>query len=109
MECVHCGTGCFNRVIVDLAASAQRGGLCADCEAAEYGRVLEEPLRRRSDGCLLCAAEGAFALPVLDCLIEHDRGEELEYALDEATPLLCRDHASALLPAVAVDAGAQVH
>lgn len=109
MECVHCRSDCFNRVIVDLTASAQQGGLCADCEAAEYGRVLDDPLRRRSDGCLLCAAEGEYALAVLDCLIEHDGGDELEYTLDERTPLLCRDHASALLPDVTADPGAQLH
>lgn len=101
MECVHCGAAGFNRVVVDLGAAGDQGGLCSECERERYGRVLTEPLWQRADGCLLCAAAGEYALPLLECHIEHDDGDSVEYTLDDRTPLLCTEHAAELLPVVA--------
>lgn len=100
MECVHCEAPGFNRAIVPLAADEDLAAFCEDCEHRLYGRVLREPLWQRESGCILCPADGDVALPLVECVIEHGHDREVEFHLDEATPLLCSAHASELHPDV---------
>lgn len=94
MNCVHCGGDGFNRVVVRATDGAELGSLCEACEDETFGVTLEDRELRRTAGCQFCPADGPFALPVLECVVEWDDAArtDLEYALDEETPRLCRDH-----------------
>lgn len=96
MNCVHCGGDGFNRVVVRATDGAELGSLCEACEEETFGVTLEDGELRRTAGCHFCPADGPFALPVLECVVEWDDAArtELEYALDDETPRLCRAHLS---------------
>lgn len=100
MECVHCDGAGFNRAIVDLEAGMDLGAICGGCERRLYGQVLDQPIWQREDGCIFCQRSGDVALPRVECYIEHDHDTEVEFQLDDTTPLLCHAHAASLYEAV---------
>lgn len=93
LRCVRCNeqVGC-DRIAVEVATDAEVGGLCTDCERAEFGVVLRDRTWQRPTGCILCPRDGHFALPVIDLLIERpDRQDTLEYTAADG-PTLCDRH-----------------
>lgn len=93
LRCVRCNerVGC-ERAAVEAATDTAVGGLCTDCERAEFGLVLRDRTWQRPDGCALCPRDGHFALPLIDLLIERpDRPDTVEYAVADG-PALCDRH-----------------
>lgn len=93
MECVHCETDAFNRIIINPTTGDEHGGLCEDCEVSEFGLLTSEPLWQQDNGCGLCPSEADVSLPEIDCVIEWDDGTvDAEYSIQDTTLHLCMHH-----------------
>lgn len=109
MNCVSCGRRAgYNRVVVDLVSGVEVGGLCVDCEAEEFGKVLE---RGYWDGeeCGLCPRDGQFALPEWEAEATERDGDlhcSVSYSVTGGTPVLCDEHLHAIRPEEAPAAAA---
>lgn len=109
MECVNCGTENVDRLVVESTSDTAKGGVCTDCDAAQFGVLGSEPVWHHPTGCALCGEQTRFALPRIDCLIEwDDNTTEAEYSITESTLKLCADHAVTLLNIEHVDESGQV-
>lgn len=99
MECITCRRDdVFNRVVVNELSDRELGLFCADCESTTFGGLLDHPEWHQAHGCAFCDGAGRFALPTLECIVKPDGAEpQLEYATDEETVALCRDHIEELL------------
>lgn len=75
MECLKCGgTDGFDRVVVNQVSGRELGLVCERCEEAQFGTLLADPAFHADNGCAFCDGDGKFALPLLECLIEHPDG-----------------------------------
>lgn len=101
MECHSCGRPAgYNRAVVDVHTEAELGGLCVECEAEAFGRILEHGSWDASDGCVCCPRDGHFALPTWDPERVREKGRvvnKVDWHLDDATPTVCDEHLSELL------------
>lgn len=100
MACIVCGQDASHRAVLDLVAERRVGGLCRECERTEFGRSLERGRFRETEGCILCARDGHYALPIgrptaaprTDGAVEGG----VEYDVDDVTVRLCDEHLHAL-------------
>lgn len=95
MHCVICGLDAgYNRAVVDLASGVEVGGLCVDCESAEFGTVLDRG-HWTDDDCGLCPRDGQFALPRWEPSATERGGDvygSVDYEVTGATPTVCDEH-----------------
>ncbi|MFB6266187.1 MAG: hypothetical protein ABEI31_00900 [Halodesulfurarchaeum sp.] len=111
MECLICGQDAgYHRAVVERLRGEQRGGLCRECERREFGRSLHRGLYREREGCILCARDGHFALPLGEPVATRtetgDVESEIAYDIDESTVHLCDEHLDAIASeADAIQAG----
>lgn len=101
MKCAKCDkSNVLNRVIVNQLTGHEHGLFCEACEADVFGELLENPAWHQKHGCAFCDNDGRFALPRLDCLIEHGDGSprHTEHEPIENAVRLCEHHVDELLP-----------
>ncbi|WP_255152376.1 hypothetical protein [Halorarius halobius] len=96
MDCLACGLRSgYNRVVVDLLAGTELGGLCFRCEERLFGRSLKDGLWTERSGCVLCSRDGAVALPEWRPRTSDTGGVlrlENDYELGATTVELCDEH-----------------
>lgn len=97
MDCIVCGQDAgYHRAVVDTLEDIRVGGLCRECEGAEFGRSLERGRFRETDGCILCARDGLYALPVgQPTATRNDDGSvvgDVVYDISAETVRLCDEH-----------------
>lgn len=104
MECVVCGQEAgYHRAVIDEVEDRRIGGLCRDCERTEFGRSLQRGHFRETEGCILCARDGHYALPLGEpTATRNEEGRvvgSIDYDVGAETVRLCDEHLHGLAAA----------
>jgi hypothetical protein len=100
MDCISCNESeVLNRAVVNQLTRHAHGLFCEACETERFGELLERSAWHQDNGCAFCDRNGRFALPRLDCVIEHgdDTPPYLEYESLEQSVRLCEAHVEELV------------
>lgn len=97
MDCIVCGQDAgYHRIVVDTLEDTRVGGFCRECERSEFGRSLERGRFTETEGCILCARDALYALPVGQPTATRNEDEsvvgDVVYDTVPETPRLCDEH-----------------
>lgn len=96
MQCTRCERDAgYNRAVIDLFSGATIGGLCMNCEKAEFGRSFLYSSHGSDRQCLFCQRDGQVLLPRFIPEIEPSDGDLLVRSAIEdcgSVPCLCDEH-----------------